>query len=118
MKDIVQTSTPIFVTTENEATVVCLTGVEPPMVSDTVMELVTILTVGGEFLPIDSTALFVSGIQTSAVFLVLTKICVLAWKGFDSPTANVKSAAISPNLSSFKLQPDSATSPIFVASKV
>jgi len=65
-----QASTDIFVKTKNTATVICLTGVEPPMVSDTAMATVIIIFVGGEFLPIDSTALFVSGIQTSAVWIL------------------------------------------------
>jgi len=76
-----QTSTDIFVNTKNTATVICLTGVEPPMVSDTAMATVIIVSVGGEFLPIDSTALFVSGIQTSAVW-ILPAVAGLAGTGY------------------------------------
>jgi len=76
-----QKSTPIFVNTVNEATVVCLTGVEPPMVSDTAMDKVTILSVGGEFLPIDSTALMLAGLQTSAIW-ILPAVAGLAGTGY------------------------------------
>jgi hypothetical protein len=76
MKD----SMPLFVTTKNTAEVIC-TFNEVGMVMDDDMETVTIIFVGGEFLPIDSTALFVSGIQTSAVW-ILPAVAGLAGTGY------------------------------------
>ena len=77
-----QSITDIFVNTKNTAIVDCLTGLTDPfMVMDTAMATVTIIFVGGEFLPIDSTALFVSGIQTSAVW-ILPAVAGLAGTGY------------------------------------
>ena len=76
-----QASTEIFVDTKNTAVIVCLTGVEPPMVTDTAMATVTIIFVGGEFLPIDSTALMLAGLQTSAVW-ILPAVAGLAVTGY------------------------------------
>ena len=76
-----QASTEIFVDTKNTAKIVCTTGVEPPMVNDTAMATVTIIFVGGEFLPIDSTALMLAGLQTSALW-ILPAVAGLAGTGY------------------------------------
>ncbi len=51
------------------------------MVTDTAMATVTIIFVGGEFLPIDSTALMLAGLQTSAVW-ILPAVAGLAGTGY------------------------------------
>jgi len=71
----------IFVNTQNSATVTCSTGVDPSEVESTANANVRITVVGGEFLPIDTTALFVSGIQTSAVW-ILPAVAGLAVTGY------------------------------------
>jgi hypothetical protein len=58
----------ININTKNTATIICTAGQVP--VDDMDMAQVTILTVGGEFLPIDSTSLMLAGIQSSAVWML------------------------------------------------
>jgi len=76
-----QTSTIILENTKNTGTVTCNTGVTPPTVSSSNMADVKIIIVGGEFLPIDTTALFVSGFQTSLVW-ILPVVAGLAGTGY------------------------------------
>jgi len=75
-----QPDIPILVSTKNTADLVCTFG-EGEMISAMDMETVTVIFVGGEFLPIDSTALFVSGIQTSAIW-ILPAVAGLAGTGY------------------------------------
>jgi len=69
-------------TTTNGATIICLTGIEQePMVQATAMATVILIMVGGEFLPIDSTALLLAGFQTSAIW-ILPAVAGLAGTGY------------------------------------
>jgi len=56
-------------TITNSATVVCVDD-KGFMVTATAMETVTVIMVGGEFLPIDTTALMLAGIQSSAIWML------------------------------------------------
>jgi len=69
----------ISMDTKNTATVICTAGQQP--VEDMDMARVTILVVGGEFLSIDTTALFLGGIQSSAVWILPT-VAGLAGAGY------------------------------------
>jgi len=72
----------INVDTTNTATIVCLTDDEAMnMVMDMDSAKVTIIVVGGEFLSIDNTALFLGGIQSSAVWILPT-VAGLAGAGY------------------------------------
>jgi len=75
-----QPDIPIFVTTKNTADLVCTFG-EGEMITAMDMETVTVIFVGGEFLPIDSTALLLAGLQTSAIW-ILPAVAGLAGTGY------------------------------------
>jgi len=69
----------INMNTKNTATIICTAGQQP--VEDMDMATVTIITVGGEFLSIDTTALFLGGIQSTAVWILPT-VAGLAGAGY------------------------------------
>jgi hypothetical protein len=62
-------SSQIFVDTKNTAQVVCLDPGNNP-VGDSAMAQVIVLVVGGNYLPIDSTALIIAGLQTSSAWII------------------------------------------------
>ena len=70
----------VFVDTKNIVEFFCLGPDNIPVV-DMAMAQVTVLVVGGNYMPIDSTALLLAGIQTSAAWFVPT-IAGLAGTGF------------------------------------
>ena len=75
-----QPDIPILLTTKNIAKLVCTFG-EGEMITAMDMETVTVIMVGGEFLPIDSTALLLAGFQTSAIW-ILPAVAGLAGTGY------------------------------------
>ena len=81
-------STSIFVDTKNTAQVVCLDPNNQP-VGDTAMEQVIVLVVGGDYLPIDVTALLVAGAQTNSVW-ILSALAVIGSVTFGALYFNVK----------------------------
>jgi uncharacterized repeat protein (TIGR01451 family) len=81
-------STEIFVDTKNTAQVVCLDPDNDP-VGDTAMAQVIVLVVGGNYLPIDSTALVLAGLQTSSILMISTLLGI-AGVAFGTLYFNVK----------------------------
>ena len=62
-------SSQIFVDTKNIAEVVCLDPNNQP-VGDMAMVQVIVIVVGGDYIPIDSTALLLAGLQTSSAWIM------------------------------------------------